>query len=150
MENILIALLQRVKKATVEIEKKEIASIRRGLLVFIAFKQEDSSKQVFRLVKRILNYRIFPDENNKMNKSVLDEALDVLVVPQFTLAADTNSGNRPGFSRAAEPILSKKLFLEFIECISSEHEKIHCGVFAANMQVSLINDGPVTFWLEVD
>ena len=115
MENILIALLQRVKKASVEIEKKEIASIRRGLLVFIAFKQEDSSKQVFRLVKRILNYRIFPDENNKMNKSVLDEALDVLVVPQFTLAADTNSGNRPGFSRAAEPILSKKLFLEFIQ-----------------------------------
>lgn len=146
----MIALLQRVKRASIVIEKNRIASIQRGLLVFIAINKEDSGEQIPKLVKRILNFRIFPDENNKMNKSVLDETLDILIVPQFTLAADTSNGNRPGFSGAAEPILSEKLFLEFIQCMSSEHEKIHCGVFGANMQVSLINDGPVTFWLEVD
>ena len=102
------------------------------------------------MAKKILNYRIFPDHNDKMNKNIMDMSYELLVVPQFTLAANTKSGNRPSFSSAADPIMSKDLFSLFLSMLTQEYPKIHAGQFQANMQVSLINDGPVTFFLKVD
>jgi len=146
----LIALLQRVKKASVKTNGAEIASIQQGLLVFVAFSSNDSNQQLNRMAERVLTYRVFADSKDKMNKSLLDKNFELLVVPQFTLAADTRSGTRPSFSNAAQPEISEKLFLKFTDILKSKSPNIKSGKFKANMQVSLINDGPVTFWLEVN
>ncbi len=146
----LIALLQRVKKASVKTSGIEIASIDQGLLVFVAFNPNDSDKQLNRMAERILTYRVFADSKEKMNKSLLDKKFGLLVVPQFTLAADTSSGTRPSFSSAAIPEISEKLFLKFTDVLKSKSTNIENGKFRAHMEVSLINDGPVTFWLEVN
>jgi len=146
----LIALLQRVKKASVKTNGAEIASIQQGLLVFVAFSSNDSNQQLNRMAERVLTYRVFADSKDKMNKSLLDKNFELLVVPQFTLAADTRSGTRPSFLNAAQPEISEKLFLKFTDILKSKSPNIKSGKFKANMQVSLINDGPVTFWLEVN
>ena len=146
----MLSLLQRVKMANVCVNNQMIASIEDGILAFIAFEPDDSNKKIQKMAKKILNYRIFPDRNDKMNKNIMDMSYELLVVPQFTLAANTKSGNRPSFSSAADPIMSKDLFSLFLSMLTQEYPKIHAGQFQANMQVSLINDGPVTFFLKVD
>ena len=146
----MLSLLQRVKMANVCVNNQMIASIEDGILAFIAFEPDDSNKKIQKMAKKILNYRIFPDHNDKMNKNIMDMSYELLVVPQFTLAANTKSGNRPSFSSAADPIMSKDLFSLFLSMLTQEYPKIHAGQFQANMQVSLINNGPVTFFLKVD
>ena len=146
----MLSLLQRVKMANVCVNNQMIASIEDGILVFIAFEPDDSNNKIQKMAKKILNYRIFPDHNDKMNKNIMDMSYELLVVPQFTLAANTKSGSRPSFSSAADPIMSKDLFSLFLNMLTQEYPKIHAGQFQANMQVSLINDGPVTFFLKVD
>ncbi len=145
----MLALLQRVKHANVVVSDKEIASINAGILVFVAVEPEDTIDNVTRLVEKILKYRIFGDEHDKMNLSVQDVAGELLLVPQFTLAADTKKGLRPSFTSAAAPEDAEKLFNEFIELAKEKYEagKIATGEFGADMQVSLCNDGPVTFLL---
>ena len=146
----MLSLLQRVKMANVCVNNQMIASIEDGILAFIAFEPDDSSNKLQKMAKKILTYRIFPDHNVKMNKNVMDMSYELLIVPQFTLAANTKSGSRPSFSSAADPILSKDLFSLFLKILKQDYPKIHAGQFQANMQVSLINDGPVTFFLKVD
>ena len=146
----MLSLLQRVKMANVCVNNQIIASIEDGILAFIAFEPDDSNNEIQKMAKKILNYRIFPDHNDKMNKNIMDMSYELLVVPQFTLAANTKSGNRPSFSSAADPIMSKDLFSLFLSMLTQEYPKIHAGQFQANMQVRLINDGPVTFFLKVD
>ena len=146
----MLSLLQRVKMANVSVNNQMIASIEDGILAFIAFEPDDSSSKLQKMAKKILTYRIFPDHNDKMNKNIMDMSYELLVVPQFTLAANTKSGSRPSFSSAADPIMSKDLFSLFLNMLTQEYPKILAGQFQANMQVSLINDGPVTFFLKVD
>tara|TARA_X000000368_G_scaffold401439_1_gene374342 strand:- start:358 stop:798 length:441 start_codon:yes stop_codon:yes gene_type:complete len=146
----MLSLLQRVKMANVSVNNQMIASIEDGILAFIAFEPDDSSNKLQKMAKKILTYRIFPDHNDKMNKNIMDMSYELLVVPQFTLAANTKSGSRPSFSSAADPIMSKDLFSLFLNMLTQEYPKILAGQFQANMQVSLINDGPVTFFLKVD
>ncbi len=146
----MLSLLQRVKMANVCVNNQMIASIEDGILAFIAFEPNDSGNKLQKMAKKILNYRIFPDHNDKMNKNIMDMSYELLVVPQFTLAANTKSGSRPSFSSAADPIMSKDLFSSFLKILKQEYPKIHAGQFQANMQISLINDGPVTFFLKVD
>lgn len=146
----MIALIQRVKQARVEVESKNIGEIQQGLLVFLGVEKNDTEQQVQRLVDKVLAYRVFADENDKMNLSVQDINGGVLIVPQFTLAADTQSGNRPSFSSAAPPAMGEALFNQFVLAAKMKYPKIETGQFGADMQISLINDGPVTFWLEVN
>ena len=146
----MLSLLQRVKMASVCTNNQMIASIEDGILAFIAFEPNDSSNTLQKMAKKMLAYRIFPDHYDRMNKNILDMNYELLVVPQFTLAANTKSGTRPSFSSAADPILSKDLFSLFLKILKQDYPKIHTGQFQANMQVSLINDGPVTFFLKVD
>ena len=146
----MLSLLQRVKMANVSVNSQMIASIEDGILAFIAFEPDDSKSKIQKMAKKILNYRIFPDHDDKMNRNIMDMNYELLVVPQFTLAANTKSGSRPSFSSAADPILSKDLFSLFLKILKQDYPKIHAGQFQANMQVSLINDGPVTFFLKVD
>ncbi len=147
-ESPLIALLQRVSRAAVEISGAPRASIGRGLLVLIGVKPEDDEAGASKLVERLLNYRVFADEAGKMNLSLRQIDGDLLLVPQFTLAADTRHGLRPGFSGAAPPEQGRRLFDFLVQSALSRHASVQSGVFGADMQVSLINDGPVTLWLE--
>ena len=144
----MIALLQRVSRASVEIGGEPHASIGRGLLVLIGVKPEDDEPRASRLVERLLNYRVFADEADKMNLSLRQIEGDLLLVPQFTLAADTRHGLRPGFSRAAPPEQGRRLFDFLVQAAGLRHAAVQSGVFGADMQVSLVNDGPVTLWLE--
>jgi D-tyrosyl-tRNA(Tyr) deacylase len=144
----MIALLQRVTGARVEIAGEPRAAIGRGLLVLIGVKPADDETHASKLLERLLNYRVFADEGGKMNLSLrqIDGAL--LLVPQFTLAADTRHGLRPGFSGAAPPEQGRRLFDFLVQYALSRHASVESGVFGADMQVSLVNDGPVTLWLE--
>jgi D-tyrosyl-tRNA(Tyr) deacylase len=144
----MIALLQRVTRASVEIAGEPHASIGRGLLVLIGVKPEDDEPRASKLVERLLSYRVFDDEAGKMNLSLRQIGGDLLLVPQFTLAADTRHGLRPGFSGAAPPEQGRRLFDFLVQAAGSRHPTVQSGVFGANMQVSLVNDGPVTLWLE--
>ncbi len=145
----MITVIQRVSRANVSVKNEIIAEIGQGIMALIAIQKNDSEKQADRLLQRILNYRIFADENDRMNLSLIDINGGLLLVPQFTLAADTQKGNRPSFTSAATPELGKTLF----EYLLGESQKLHpsvaCGLFGADMQVALINDGPVTFTLQV-
>jgi D-tyrosyl-tRNA(Tyr) deacylase len=143
-----IALLQRVSEARVEIAGERRACIGRGLLVLIGVKPEDDETRASKLLERLLNYRVFADEAGKMNLSLRQIGGDLLLVPQFTLAADTRHGLRPGFSGAAPPDQGQRLFDFLVKTACSRHTPVHSGVFGADMQVSLTNDGPVTLWLE--
>ena len=141
------ALLQRVKSASVEVNSKQVSSIDVGLLVFLGVEKTDTQSNATYLCQKIQNLRIFEDENGKMNKSVKDIGGSILVVSQFTLAADTSRGNRPGFETAAKPQEANELYNFFVEELSKD-VNVKTGIFQADMQVSLINDGPATFMLE--
>lgn len=145
----MIALLQRVTAAKVEVSKETVGSIDAGALVFVGVERNDTQAQADRLLKKILGYRLFSDREGKMNLSVQDIEGGVLLVPQFTLAADTKKGLRPSFSSAAEPEQGKELFEYLVERARQKSNSIATGQFGADMQVSLVNDGPVTFWLQV-
>jgi D-tyrosyl-tRNA(Tyr) deacylase len=144
-----IALLQRVAQAAVHVNDQEIGRIDRGILALIGVQRGDSEAQADRLLERMLSYRIFPDSEGRMNINVRQAEGGLLLAPQFTLAADTNSGNRPGFASAAPPDEGERLFHYLLDRAKREFTDTAAGQFGANMQVSLINDGPVTFWLEV-
>ncbi|ALE52898.1 D-tyrosyl-tRNA(Tyr) deacylase [Candidatus Thioglobus autotrophicus] len=141
------ALIQRVSKAEVEVDGQITGAINQGLLVFIGIEKNDEQAQVNKMIKKILAYRVFYDADEKMNLSVKDVEGELLLVSQFTLAADTNSGTRPGFSTAKVPAEAKELYEYFLSSISQQYAQIQSGVFGADMQVSLTNDGPVTFLL---
>jgi D-tyrosyl-tRNA(Tyr) deacylase len=145
----MIALLQRVLKAHVDIDGVRIADIGPGLLVLVGVHREDGEQQADRLLERLLGYRVFPDTAGKMNLNVAQAAGGLLLVPQFTLAADTRSGMRPSFTPAADPETGQRLFDYFAQRAQELHQPVACGRFGADMQVALVNDGPVTFWLEV-
>lgn len=145
----MIGLLQRVSTASVTIDGEKVAAIGRGLLVLVGFQREDDESRLDRFVQRILHYRVFPDAEGRMNLDV--RAIDgaVLLVPQFTLAADTRSGHRPSFTPAAPPERGRQLFDQLVERCAAAWPATRTGRFGADMQVALVNDGPVTFWLEV-
>ena len=145
----MIALIQRVSYARIEVEQRTIAQIEQGIVALVAIQPKDEFEQAKRLLQRIINYRIFPDKSGKMNLSLRELNAQLLLVPQFTLAANTSSGNRPSFSSSADPVTSKQLFEQLLVHANQEYSKVEQGEFGADMQVSLINDGPVTFWLEV-
>ena len=145
----MIGLLQRVSSARVDVAERRVAEIGTGLLVLVAIQQHDLEGQAERLFERLLNYRVFPDEQERMNLSLADIKGGLLLVPQFTLAADTKKGNRASFTRAADPVEGNRLFGYLCDYARQEWPDTHCGEFGADMQVSLCNDGPVTFWLEV-
>lgn len=146
----MIALMQRVKCAHVQIADEVVGSIGPGLLCFIAVERADGEQQAKRLLVRLLGYRVFADTEGKMNMSVTDINGDVLLVPQFTLAADTSKGMRPSFSSAALPQIGRKLFDTLVSMAKKHHTKVAAGRFGADMQVHLVNDGPVTFWLRAN
>lgn len=146
----MIALLQRVSEANVQVDDQITGQITRGLLIFLGVEKSDTQSQADRLIERYLSYRVFPDKEDKMNLSVTDIQGGVLLVPQFTLAADTRSGTRPSFSSAAPPDEGRQLFDYVVAETRHRQPHVQTGVFGANMQVSLINDGPVTFWLQVN
>jgi len=143
----MIALLQRVLRADCKVEGHVTGEIDSGLLVFACAERNDTEEDARKLAQRVLRYRLFSDENGKMNLSVSDVKGGILVISQFTLAADTDHGNRPSFTPAADPETGKKLFSVFLEELQKSDLKIQTGVFGAHMQISLVNDGPVTFWL---
>lgn len=144
----MIGLLQRVRSAAVSVTGERIAEIGPGLLVLVGVQRGDSQREVRRLLERLLGYRMFPDAEGRMNLSVLDTAGGLLLVPQFTLAADTDRGMRPSFTPAADPASGERLFMQLVALAKQQYGPVACGRFGADMQVSLVNDGPVTFWLE--
>lgn len=145
----MIALIQRVSRASVSVNDATVGEIGAGLLVLLGVEKGDDEQKAQRLTERVLGYRIFADENDKMNLNVQQAGGSVLVVSQFTLAADTNKGMRPSFSGGAEPAEAERLYEYFSDCCRTQGVTTANGRFAANMQVSLVNDGPVTFWLQV-
>jgi D-tyrosyl-tRNA(Tyr) deacylase len=143
----MIALLQRVSEASVSVDGENIGAIGKGLLVFACAEPRDTPDVADRLLDRLLGYRVFGDADGKMNLSLVQVGGGLLVVPQFTLAADTRSGTRPSFSSAAPPALAKALFEHLVSLARSRHSPVETGRFGADMRVALVNDGPVTFWL---
>jgi D-tyrosyl-tRNA(Tyr) deacylase len=142
-------VLQRVKEASVEIENKISGTINKGLLIFLGIEHEDGQEDIDWLVKKIIHLRVFPDEQGKMNLSLKDIEGELLVVSQFTLHASVKKGNRPSFTKSAKPELAKKLYEDFLETLQNDTiTKIQTGRFGADMQVLLINDGPLTFILD--
>ena len=143
----MIALIQRVSSAKVDVDGEIVGQIGKGLLVLLGVEKDDDRAKADKLVEKVLNYRVFSDENDKMNLNVQQVAGEVLVVSQFTLVADTQKGLRPSFSKGATPSLANELY-EYFAQKCGEKVKVECGRFAADMQVSLVNEGPVTFWLQ--
>ncbi|WCE07994.1 D-aminoacyl-tRNA deacylase [Pseudomonas sp. JBR1] len=143
------ALLQRVTRASVEVEGETIGAIGPGLLVFVGIEPEDDEAACGRMLKRLLEYRVFADSEQRMNLSLQDVAGGLLLVSQFTLAADTRSGRRPSFSTAAPPAQGEQLFDHLVALARDLHPAVQTGRFGADMQVSLVNDGPVTFLLSI-
>jgi D-tyrosyl-tRNA(Tyr) deacylase len=145
----MIGLLQRVSSASVSVDGVLVSAIERGILVLVAVEQGDTDTQAVRLAERLTGYRVFPDADGKLNRSVRDIDGGILLVPQFTLAADTNKGTRASFTSAAAPEEGRRLFDYLYQRISASQRTVQRGVFGADMKVALINDGPVTFWLRV-
>ena len=144
----MIALVQRVVEAAVAVDGETVGAIGPGLLALIGVERGDGEAEAARLAERVLRYRMFSDHEGRMNRCLMDIRGELLAVPQFTLAADTNSGARPSFSSAASPDQGQKLFDRFVE-LAAEKVPVKAGRFGAHMKVSLVNDGPVTFWLRV-
>ena len=145
----MIGLLQRVSHADVVVDGETIAHIGLGLVVLVGVERGDAEREASRLLERLLAFRVFADDRGRMNLSVCDVGGELLLVPQFTLAADTASGNRPGFSRAAEPEHGRELFEQLVSLAQNSEIKVGSGRFGAMMKVNLANEGPVTFWLRV-
>ena len=147
----MIGLLQRVSGARVEVDGATVGAIDAGLLVFVCAERGDGEREAGRLLAKLLSLRVFPDARGRMNRSLreLGDAGGLLLVPQFTLAADTRSGTRPSFTPAAPPEVGAALFERFAAAARREHSRVETGIFGAHMKVHLINDGPVTFWLQV-
>lgn len=145
----MIALVQRVAEARVAAGGETLGAIGCGVLALIGIERGDTEREAERLAERVLGYRIFADDEGRMNRSLADVRGGLLVVPQFTLAADTRSGTRPGFSTAAAPEEGRRLFERYVEACRGRHATVAQGRFGADMRVSLVNDGPVTFWLQV-
>jgi len=143
-----IGLLQRVSRARVEVSGETVGAIGRGLLVLVAVQPQDTQASADRLLERILGYRVFPDADDRMNLSLRDLGGGLLLVSQFTLAADTRKGTRASFTSAAPPELGQRLYDYLVERARAAHPEVAAGRFGADMQVSLTNDGPVTFWLQ--
>lgn len=146
----MIALIQRVSQASVTIAGTPVGEIGAGLLALVGVQSGDTQAQADRLLERICSYRIFPDEAGRMNRSLADTGGGLLLVPQFTLAADTRKGNRPSFTPAAPPDEGERLFEHLAGAARQRHPTVATGRFGADMQVTLTNDGPVTFWLQAD
>ncbi len=144
----MIALIQRVSRAEISIDDKTTAKIKQGVVALVAVEKSDSRQTADKLLKRLLAYRLFADKDDKMNLSLQDISGELLLVPQFTLAADTSKGLRPSFAAAAAPGEGKLLFDYLLAQAQTQHPKTRSGTFGAAMQVSLTNDGPVTFWLQ--
>lgn len=142
-------LIQRVSSASVRVDNKEVGAIDNGMLLLLGVDTNDDREQVEKLAHKVLNYRIFPDDQGKMNRSVLDTGGGVLVVSQFTLSANTDKGLRPSFSSAAPPTVAEHWYEQFVALLTEQAITVATGVFGADMKVSLVNDGPVTFVLEV-
>ena len=145
----MIALIQRVAEASVSVDRSTVASIGPGILALVGVERGDGEREAARLVERVVGYRIFPDAQGKMNLSLVDTAGALLAVSQFTLAADTGKGARPSFSSAALAEEGERLFGRFVELARTYLAQVAVGRFGAHMKVSLVNDGPVTFWLQV-
>lgn len=143
----MIGLLQRVTSAQVSVNNNIIGEISDGLLVLLGVEKLDDEKKAERLIDRLLTYRVFTDKQDKMNHSLVDTQGGLLIVPQFTLVADTRKGTRPGFSSAAPPALAETLFSFSVAYAKKQHAQVECGQFGADMRVGLVNNGPVTFWL---
>jgi len=146
----MIALLQRVSSASVVVDGVKIGAIDAGLMVLVCAERNDTEKDAETLLTKLLGYRVFADDAGKMNRSVTDTGGGLLLVPQFTLAADTRSGTRPSFTPAAAPADGLRLFNHFVEQARLKHATVATGQFGADMKVSLTNDGPVTFWLQTN
>ncbi|MBE7710915.1 MAG: D-tyrosyl-tRNA(Tyr) deacylase [Cyanobacteria bacterium SIG31] len=142
-------LIQRVKKASVTIDSELYSSIEKGILALVGIEKNDTIENVQKIAKKIVNLRIFPDENDKMNRSALDVSGEMLIVSQFTLCGDCKKGTRPSFDKSAPPQMANELYEKFVEEISSYGIKTQTGKFAAMMDVALVNDGPVTFMIEM-
>ena len=145
----MIGLLQRVQNASVLVDGSLVSEIGRGILVFIGVERGDGRAEAERLLLKLLGYRVFPDQDGKMNRSLADINGGLLLVPQFTLASDTKKWMRPGFSTAASPDSCRSLFAELVNLARQRYSSVDSGIFGEDMQVSLTNDGPVTFWLQV-
>lgn len=144
----MIGLLQRVSQAAVTVNSRTVGAIGRGILVLVGVERDDDEPRADRLLDRLLGYRVFPDADGKMNRSVRDIGGGVLLVPQFTLAADTRKGMRASFTPAADPEEGRRRFDYLVARARAQHTPVESGVFGADMQVTLTNDGPVTFWLQ--
>jgi len=144
----MIALIQRVSSASVEVDGATIGVIGAGLLALVGVRPADDAASGARLLERLLSYRVFPDAADRMNRSLRDTGGGLLLVPQFTLTADTRGGTRPGFSTAAPPEQARTLFEQLVAAARAAHPEVASGRFGADMRVALVNEGPVTFWLE--
>jgi D-tyrosyl-tRNA(Tyr) deacylase len=144
----MIGLIQRVTSANVKVNNSLVGEINQGILLFLGIEKEDNSQQLEKLLHKVINYRIFEDTAGKMNLSLLDVAGELLIVSQFTLVANTRKGLRPSFSSAAPPESGKQLYDKFVQLASEKLNKVQTGEYGADMQVSLVNDGPVTFLLQ--
>lgn len=142
-------LIQRVKKASVTIDNKLYSSINQGILAFVGIEKGDTVEQIEKAAKKLVNLRIFSDENDKMNKSVLDISGEILIVSQFTLCGNCKKGTRPSFDNSAHPEIANELYLRFVDEVKNLNVSVETGKFAAMMDVALINDGPVTFMIEI-
>lgn len=145
----MIGLIQRVSEASVTVDATTIGRIEQGMLLLLGVEKEDGQAQIDKLVKKVSQYRMFSDQQGKMNLNIQQAGGSVLVVSQFTLVADTQKGNRPGFSRGASPEVGKALYLQFIEALKATGIPVQTGEFGADMKVHLVNDGPVTFHFQV-
>jgi D-tyrosyl-tRNA(Tyr) deacylase len=142
-------LVQRVSKASVEVQAEQIASINKGVLVFVGFDRDDNYQKLESLTDKLLNYKIFNDLKGKVSMSLIETNNDVLIVPQVTLSVGTKKGNKPSFSHAAGPEAGNQLFDDFQKLIEEKYKKPALGMFGADMSVSLVNEGPITFWFEL-
>ena len=141
-------LVQRVSKASVEVQAEKIASINKGVLVFVGFDRDDNYQKLKLLTDKLLNYKIFNDSKGKVSMSLIETNNDILIVPQVTLSVGTKKGTKPSFSRAAGPEAGNQLFDDFQKLIGEKFKKPALGIFGADMSVSLVNEGPITFWFE--
>ena len=141
-------LVQRVSKASVEVQAEKIASINKGVLVFVGFDRDDNYQKLKSLTDKLLNYKIFNDSKGKVSMSLIETNNDVLIVPQVTLSVGTKKGTKPSFSHAAGPEAGNQLFDDFQKLIGEKFKKPALGIFGADMSVSLVNEGPITFWFE--